>query len=143
MKTDNGAIPTQLTTWRTIAVVGLSIKPERASHDVAHYMQRHGYRIVPVNPSYAGNRILNEICHASLSEAAEALAKENVKIDIVNCFRKSEAIMPIAEEAIAIGAPCLWLQLGIVNEEAAIKARAAGMAVVMDHCIKIEHMHAG
>lgn len=143
MNSDTDSIPTQLTTWRTIAVVGLSIKANRPSHEVAQYMQRHGYRIVPVNPTYAGSPILNEICYASLSEAATALAKDNVKIEIVDCFRKSDAILPIAEEAIAIGARCLWMQLGIVNEEAAAKARAAGLAVVMDHCIKIEHMHAG
>ncbi len=142
MNQDTDSIPTQLKTWRTIAVVGLSNKPNRASHEVAQYMQRHGYRIVPVNPSYAGNRILNEICHASLTEAAAALAKENIKIDIVDCFRRSDAILPIAEEAIAIGAKCLWMQLGVVNQEAAAKARAAGLKVVMDHCIKIEHMHA-
>jgi len=133
-------IPTLLTTSRTIAVVGMSINPSRASHDVARYMQRHGYRIVPVNPSYAGTPILNEHCYASLTEAADALAKESVKIEIVNCFRKSEAIGPIADEAIAIGAKCLWMQLGVVNEEAAAKAQAAGLKVVMDRCIKIEHM---
>ena len=143
MIADSDTIPTKLTTWRTIAVVGLSIKPNRASHEVAQYMQRHGYRIIPVNPTYAGNRILNEICHASLSEAAAMLAKDSVKIDVVDCFRKSEAIPPIADEAIAIGAQCLWMQLGVINAEAAAKASAAGLAVVMDRCIKIEHMHAG
>jgi predicted CoA-binding protein len=135
-------IPTMLTTSRTIAVVGMSINPSRPSHDVARYMQRHGYRIVPVNPSYAGTPILNELCYASLTEAADALAKESVKIEIVNCFRKSEAIGAIADEAIAIGAKCLWMQLGVVNEEAAAKAQAAGLKVVMDRCIKIEHMNA-
>lgn len=142
MNSDVDAIPTLLTSWHTIAVVGLSVKTHRASHEVAHYMQRHGYRIIPVNPSYAGHHILNQYCYASLSEAAAALAKESIKIEIVNCFRKSEAIPPIADEAIAIGARCLWLQLGVINQDAAAKARAAGLAVVMDRCIKIEHMQA-
>ena len=142
MSSNDDAIPTLLTSWRTIAVVGLSIKPHRASHQVAHYMQRHGYRIIPVNPSYAGNHILNEYCYASLSEAAAALAKESVKIEIVDCFRKSEAIPAIADEAIAIGVQCLWLQLGVINQDAAAKARAAGLVVVMDRCIKVEHMQA-
>ena len=103
-------------------------------------MQEHGYRIIPVNPTYAGTYILNELCYATLKDAAKALSKENLKIDLVNCFRRSQAITPIADEAIAIGARCLWMQLGIINEEAADKATAAGMDVVMDHCIKIEHM---
>ncbi len=136
-------ISTLLADTRTIAVVGLSAKPDRASHEVAQYLQRHGYRIIPVNPTYAGTHILNEHCYATLTLATVSLALENIKIDIVDCFRKSEAISPIADEAIAIGARCLWMQLGIVNEEAATKARAAGLLVVMDHCIKIEHMNAG
>lgn len=121
---------------KTIAVVGLSPRPERPSHGVAQYMQSHGYRIVPVNPACAGTRILGEPCYATLAEAAKAVGR----IDIVDCFRKSDAIGPIAEEAIAIGARCLWLQLGVVNDEAARKAEAAGMLVVTDRCIKIEHM---
>ncbi len=129
--------------YRTIAVVGLSTKPERASHEVAHYLQQHGYRIVPVNPSYAGSRILGEPCFATLTEAADALKKQGTSIEIVDCFRQSDAIMPIAEEAIAIGARCLWLQLGVINDQAVTKARAAGLQAVQDHCIKIEHMAAG
>jgi len=124
----------------TIAVVGLSAKSNRASHDVAQYMQQHGYRIIPVNPTYVGTHILGEFCYASLSEAADDLGKSKLKIEIVNCFRQSNAIMPIADEAIAIGASCLWMQLGIVNEEAEHKAVAAGLQVVMDRCIKIDHM---
>lgn len=135
-------IPTLLTSSRTIAVVGMSIHHERASHDVARYLQRHGYRIVPVNPTYAGTPILNETCFASLTEAAAALEKESVRIEIVDCFRRSDAIEPIADEAIAIGAKCLWMQLGVVNEAAAAKAQGAGLKVVMDRCIKIEHMNA-
>lgn len=137
----NTSIADLLARSRTIAVVGLSAKTNRPSHDVADYLQRHGYRIIPVNPTYAGTHILEEYCYASLHDAALALSKENTGIDIVDCFRKSEHIPPIADEAIAVGAHCLWMQLGIVNEEAAAKARAGGLTVVMDRCLKIEHMH--
>lgn len=121
----------------TIAVVGLSSKPDRASFEVAGYLQAHGYRIVPVNPAYAGQQILGETVYASLPEAAAALGA--VKIDVVDCFRKSEDMLPIARDAIAIGAGCLWMQLGIENQEAADLATAAGLDVVMNHCMKIEH----
>jgi predicted CoA-binding protein len=129
------SIPQLLSAARTIAVVGLSSKPDRASHQVASYLQQHGHRIIPVNPTYAGQSILGEHCYATLAQ----VAKEHGVIDIVDCFRKSEDILPIAEQAVAIGARCLWLQLGVVNEEAAVLARKAGMLVVMDHCLKIEH----
>lgn len=134
------AIARLLTDSHTIAVVGMSNNPDRASHEVAHYLQQHGYRIIPVNPTYAGTDILGERCHASLTEAAQALAATGVRIDVVDCFRKADAIEPIADEAIAVGAGALWMQLDIVNEQAAAKARAAGLDVVMDRCIKIEHM---
>lgn len=124
---------------KTIAVVGLSAKPERASHVVANYLQRHGYRIIPVNPVYAGQQILGEKVYASLHEAADALAPSGRHIDVVDCFRKSEDILPIARDAIAVRAGCLWMQLGIVNQAAADLASAAGLDVVMDHCMKIEH----
>jgi len=127
---------------RTIAVVGLSINPARDSHEVAAYLQRNGYRIVPVNPTYAGQEILGEPCHATLTAAAAALDKDGITIDVVDCFRRSEAIEPIAEEAIEVGARCLWMQLGVVNEAAAAKARHAQLDVVMDRCLKLEHMHA-
>ena len=127
-----------LTDSRTIAVVGLSTKPERASYQVAHYLQQHGYRIVPVNPVYAGRPVLGEVCYATLMDAAAALAP--LAIDVVDCFRKPEDIGPVALQAIAIKARCLWLQLGIVNQVAADQARAAGLQVVMDRCMKIEHM---
>jgi predicted CoA-binding protein len=130
------SIPQLLSTARTIAVVGLSIKPERASHEVAHYLQQHGHRIIPVNPTYAGQSILGEHCYATLTQAT----REHGVIDVVQCFRKPEEIVPVVEEAVAIGARCLWMQLGIVNEEAAQLARKAGMMVVMDRCMKIEHM---
>lgn len=130
------SIPQLLSAARTIAVVGLSNKPDRASHEVASYLQQHGHRIIPINPTYAGQSILGEHCYATLTLAA----REHGVIDIVDCFRKSEDILPIAEQAVAIGARCLWLQLGIVNEAAAQLARKAGMMVVMDHCLKLEHL---
>ncbi len=122
---------------KTLAVVGLSPQWHRPSYFAAKYMQAHGYRIVPVNPS--ATEILGERAYPSVTAAAEALAREGRKIDMVDCFRKSADIPPIADEAIAIGARCLWLQLGVVNDEAAAKARAAGLDVVMDRCVKIEH----
>ena len=124
---------------KTIAIVGLSNKPDRASNEVAAYLQQAGYRIVPVNPSYAGQTILGEQVHATLQEAADTLAGNGQRIDIVDCFRKSEDIPPIAREAIAVRAGCLWMQLDIENQAAADLARAAGLDVVMNHCIKIEH----
>lgn len=122
-----------------IAIVGLSNKPDRASFGVAEYLQEAGYRILPVNPSYAGQTILGEKVYASLQEAADELAANGQRIDIVDCFRKSEDIPPIAREAIAVRAGCLWMQLDIENQQAADLARAAGLDVVMNHCIKIEH----
>lgn len=124
---------------RTIAVVGLSRKPDRASLGVATYLQAQGYRIVPVNPAYAGEEILGEKVFASLREASDALAADGTRIDVVDCFRKSEDIAPIARDAVAIGAGCLWMQLGVENQEAAELASAAGLDVVMNHCMKIEH----
>jgi len=123
----------------TIAIVGLSSKPERASYGVAHYLQGEGYRILPVNPAYAGDEILGEKVYASLQEAADALAPSGQRIDIVDCFRKSEDIPPLARDAIAVRAGCLWMQLEIENQGAADLARAAGLDVVMNHCLKIEH----
>jgi predicted CoA-binding protein len=129
------SIPQLLSAARTIAVVGMSIRPDRASHQVASYLQQHGHRIIPINPTYAGLSILGEHCYATLTQAS----KEHGVIDIVDCFRKSRDILPIAEEAVAIGARCLWMQLGIINEDAARLAQKAGMMVVMDRCLKIEH----
>jgi len=126
-----------LGTCRTVAVVGLSPQWHRPSFFAAKYMQSHGYRIVPVNPS--ATEILGERCFPSVTAAAQALAADGVKIDMLDCFRRSEDIPPIADEAIAIGARCLWMQLGVVNEAAAVKARGAGLDVVMDRCVKIEH----
>ncbi len=125
-------IPYILNHCRTIAVVGLSPKPHRASFDVSRYMQAAGYRIIPVNPNAA--EVLGEKAYATLQEAAR-----HEKIDLVNCFRNSEDIAPIVDDAIAIGAKAVWMQLGIAHHEAAAKAEAAGLLVVQDHCIKIDH----
>src|SRR5207244_5255559 len=113
---------------RVIAVVGLSADWYRPSYFAAKYMQEHGYRVVPVNPKY--REILGEKCHASLREVPG-------KVDIVDVFRKTADVMPIAEDAIAIGAKVLWQQLGVKNEAAAAKARAAGLEAVMEHGVKI------
>jgi predicted CoA-binding protein len=121
-----------LGTCKTIAVVGLSPQWHRPSFFAAKYMKEHGYRIVPVNPT--ATEILGERCYASVTAAAQDHA-----IDMVDCFRRTEDIPPIADEAIAIGAKCLWQQIGVINEEAAAKARAAGLDTVMDRCVKIEH----
>lgn len=117
---------------RTIAVVGLSPKPERDSHRVARYMQAQGYRIVPVNP--AAQQVLGEPCHATLADAAR-----HTRIDLVDVFRNADDVPPIVEEAIAIGAKALWLQRGIVHDAAAERARAAGLVVVQDRCLMVEH----
>ena len=116
-----------LGTCKTIAVVGLSPQWHRPSFFAAKYMQGHGYRVVPVNPT--ATEILGEPCYPSLTAAAQALAKQGQKIDLVDCFRRTEDIPPIADEAIAIGAKCLWQQIGVVNEQAAAKARAAALFV--------------
>ena len=119
-----------LKTNKVIAVVGLSADWFRPSYFAAKYMQEHGYRVIPVNPRY--REILGEKCYASLREIPE-------KVDLVDVFRKTQDVMPVAEEAVAIGAKVLWQQLGVKNEAAAAKARAAGLDAVVDHCVKIEH----
>ena len=125
-------IPHILKNTQTIAVVGLSPKPHRASFGVSRYMQAQGYRIIPVNPN--ATEALGEKAYPSLTEAAK-----HEKIDLVNCFRNSEDIPPIVDEAIAIGAKAVWMQLGIENRTAAAKALAAGLLVVQDQCIKVDH----
>jgi predicted CoA-binding protein len=125
---------------KTVAVVGLSDHPERASHEVATFLQRHGYRIVPVNPNHAGERILGETCHASLADAAAALAESGQRIEWVDIFRRAADVPPAVEEAIAIGARGVWLQLGIVNDYAIGRACTAGLLAVQDRCSKIELM---
>lgn len=139
MSQTTASIPALLEECRTIAVVGLSARQDRPSYEVAEYMQAHGYRIIPVNPTYAGTYILGEHCYATLKQAAQILSESGVRIQLVDCFRKPEHIMAIVEEAIAIGARCVWMQLGIVDHAAAEKASQAGLAVVMDKCVKVEH----
>ena len=117
---------------RTIAIVGLSPKPERDSHHVAEYLQQQGYRIVPVNPM--ATEILGERCWPTLTEAAQ-----HERIDLVDVFRNSADVPPIADEAIAIGAKALWLQLGVRDDATCERARAAGLQVVQDHCMLVEH----
>jgi len=126
----NDDIGKLLTNAKTIAVVGLSNSPLRPSHGVSAYLQSHGYRIIPVNPQIKG----------ALGEKAVAtLSAINEKIDIVDVFRRSEFVPEIVDEAIRLKLPVLWLQEGVIHEEAAAKARQAGIFVVMDHCILKEH----
>jgi predicted CoA-binding protein len=115
---------------RTIAVVGLSASWNRPSYFAAKYMQERGYTIIPVNPG--ANEILGVKCYPDLASVP-------VPIDMVDVFRKPEDVVPIAEEAVCIGAKCLWLQLGVINDEAVALADAAGLEVVMDRCVKIEY----
>ena len=114
----------------TIAVVGLSAHWHRPSYFAAKYMQDHGYRVIPVNPTY--DSVLGEKCYKRLADIPEP-------VDIVDCFRKSEEIPALAEDAIAIGAKVLWMQLGVRNPDARRRAESAGLEVVEDHCVKIEH----
>ena len=119
-----------LTQRRTIAVVGLSAQWHRPSYFAAKYMQDHGYRIIPVNPNYS--EVLGQRCYPGLTDIPE-------QVGIVDCFRRASEMVPIARDAVAIGAKVLWMQLGIRNDEAASIAVAAGLDVVMDHCVKIEY----
>ena len=115
---------------KVIAVVGLSPKLERDSHKVAKYLQDQGYRIVPVNPR--ADTILGEKSYPDLASIPE-------KVDVVDIFRRSDDVPPVVDQAIDIGAKAVWMQLGIVNEDAAAKAREAGLGVVMDRCMLVEH----
>lgn len=129
-----------LATPRVVAVVGLSPKHDRPSHEVAAYMQRAGWTIVPVNPVAAGQTILGEHVWPDLASAAAARVQAGLTpIAVVNCFRASAEIAPIAQAAIAIQAQCLWMQLGIENADAAQMAEKAGLLVVQNRCIKIDH----
>jgi predicted CoA-binding protein len=130
------AIRQSLANCKTIAVVGLSPKPHRDSFRVAKYMQDRGFRIVPINPN--APEVLGEKAYASLTEAAM-----HERIDMVNCFRNSKDIPPIAAEAIAIGAKSLWLQIGVVNDAAAKQATDAGLVVVQNLCLMVEHRQLG
>ena len=120
-----------LTSVRTIAVVGASPRPHRPSHGVMRYLQRQGYRTIPVNPFAAGGTILGERCYASLGEIAEP-------VDMVDVFRRSEAAGEAVDAAIQIGAKAVWLQLGVIDAAAAARAEAHGLKVVMDRCPAIE-----
>jgi predicted CoA-binding protein len=127
---DSDKLRRLLRSSRTIAVVGLSAQWHRPSYFVAKYLQEHGYRVIPVNPTYP--EILGEKSYKRLADIPE-------RIDVVDCFRKSSEIPAIADEAIAIGAKVLWMQLGVENAEARRKAEAAGLEVVENRCMKIEH----
>jgi uncharacterized protein len=123
-----------LNSCKTIAIVGLSADWHRPSFFAAKYMQEHGFKIIPINPKY--EEILGERCYPSLRAVPSEIAKT---IDMVDCFRKTEDIEPIAADAIAIGAKCLWQQLGVNNPLASELARRSGLDVVVDRCVKIEH----
>jgi predicted CoA-binding protein len=124
------AIRDILIRYRRIAVVGLSDKPERPSYGVAAYLQRAGYHITPVNPTVEETLGLT---------AVDSLAEVPPPVEIVDVFRRSEDVPPVVEDAIAAGAKVVWLQLGIVNEAAAERARQAGLTVIQDRCLKVEH----
>jgi uncharacterized protein len=130
MSDDISSLRRVLQTCKTIAVVGLSAEWHRPSFFAAKYMQEHGYRIVPVNPKYP--EILGEKCYASLSDIP-------FPVDMVDVFRKPQDVLPIAQEAVKIGAKCLWQQLGVENLEAAAWVEQAGLDSVMNRCVKIEH----
>ena len=115
---------------RTIAVVGLSDNPLRASYFVGYYLRRHGYRVIPVNPRET--EILGQTCYPSLHDVPE-------HIDIVNVFRAPDALPALAEDAVAVGADTVWCQFGVINEEGARTAEQGGLTVVMDRCLKVEH----
>ena len=132
MHNDLHALRRIFQTCRTLAVVGLSAQWERPSYFAAKYIQAHGFRIVPVNPRYAGEQVLGETCYASLNDIP-------FKVDMVDVFRRSEDVLPIAQQAVHIGARCLWQQLGVMNTEADALARAAGLDSVSHRCVKIEH----
>jgi predicted CoA-binding protein len=117
---------------KTIAVVGLSPKPHRPSHQVASYLMEAGYSVIPVNPGQ--DAILGQTCYPDLRAIPGS-------VDMVDIFRRTEEVLPIVEDAIGIGAQCIWMQEGIINHEAAAKAESAGLTVIMNRCTKIDHMN--
>ena len=119
-----------LATPKTIAVVGCSSNPLRDSHDIARLLQTRGHRVIPVNP--AETKVLGERCWPSLRDVPE-------RIDVVDVFRRPEFVAEVARDAVAVGARVLWLQLGVIDERAALEARRSGLTVVMDRCPKIEY----
>ena len=123
-----------LKNYRVVAVVGLSPKPERPSYQVAEYLKQHGYRIIPVNPGQ--REILGEKCYPSLKDIP-------FSVEVVDIFRNVEAIPAIVDEAIQVGAKAVWMQLNLVEPESARKAKEAGLKVVMDRCLKVEHSKSG
>lgn len=129
---DDGAIRELLATSKVIAVVGLSSKRYRPSYDVSQYMKNAGYRILPVNPNES--EVMGEKAFASLDEIPK-----NIRVDIVDIFRRSEEVPEVVEGAIRIGARAVWMQEGVVHEAAASRAMAAGLLVIMDRCILIDH----
>ena len=129
--TDDAGIKTLLENARTIAMVGASDRPDRPSYGVMAMLQRHGYRVIPVNPQITGEHVHGEFVFRELSQIGES-------IDMVDIFRRPEAAGIAVDEAIAIGAKAVWMQLGVVNHEAAARAEAAGLTVVMDRCPAIE-----
>jgi len=129
--TDDAAIKTLLETARTIALVGASDRPDRPSYRVMATLQNHGYRVIPVNPQITGEHLHGEFVFRDLDQLGDP-------IDIVDIFRRSDAVGPIVDQAIAIGAKAVWMQLGAIDEAAAARAEAAGLQVVMDRCPAIE-----
>ena len=125
-----------LTNARTIAMVGASDRPDRPSYGVMNFLQGHGYRVLPVNPQITGEHVHGEFVWRELAQIGEP-------IDIVDIFRRPEAAGEAVDQAIFAGAKAVWMQLGVVNEQAAKRAKEAGLKVVMDRCIKIEIMRQG
>ncbi len=133
---DDGMLLDLLTRTRTIAVVGASANPDRASHEVTEYLIGRGYDVYPVNPALNGALLLGRPSYDSLSAVP-------VPIDLVDIFRRSEDVGPIVDEAIVLGAKAIWMQLGVRDDAAATRAEAAGLTVIMDRCPKIERGRLG